>query len=327
MIDYRCFGTFSTSSAWHAYNVTKYNNMLLTSTSASTEANYRHNENHYICPSFYSATKPLSIKLINKMKLWSTLYRTSILTNQLNDQNQTLYGLEEALQVIWKNQFPRNCRDKNQKYIIAQIWPTGMGSMLHVLGLFLGAAIDLNRILIPVWTQTAKPKNINIGIDYDEAVGTICRTPFCYHQNKTDLSCYYEDFSSCNRQDAFFHLNETNTSNYTVFSLSKIITSLKKNSKELLSSIDHHRIIVMTFDTISITNRNSSTNRNLMYDFIPHKLLPLVNCSPMKTKFLKYWWRAVSITFLIRPNTIVREQLAKYRMLSDLSYHDIVIGN
>jgi hypothetical protein len=45
-------------------------------------------------------------------------------------------------------------------------------------------------------------------------------------------------------------------------------------------------------------------------DFIPHQVYPLLHCSPIKPEFYYYWWRAVSITYLTRPNDETRMLLS-----------------
>ena len=41
----------------------------------------------------------------------------------------------------------------------------------------------------------------------------------------------------------------------------------------------------------------------------------ILRCSPMKRKFWYYWWRAVSATYLLRPNAATLQWLASHRTL------------
>jgi hypothetical protein len=46
------------------------------------------------------------------------------------------------------------------------------------------------------------------------------------------------------------------------------------------------------------------------HDYIPHQVYPLLHCSPIKPEFYYYWWRAVSVSYLTRPNEETRMLLS-----------------
>lgn len=50
----------------------------------------------------------------------------------------------------------------------------------------------------------------------------------------------------------------------------------------------------------------------------------LINCSPMRQGIEYYWWRAVSATFITRPNKPTLQVLAQYTTLPVLDYRDVV---
>jgi hypothetical protein len=58
--------------------------------------------------------------------------------------------------------------------------------------------------------------------------------------------------------------------------------------------------------------------------FIPHQVRPLINCSPMREKADYYWWRAVSATYITRPNKETLAVLAQYANLPIQDYSDAI---
>ena len=50
----------------------------------------------------------------------------------------------------------------------------------------------------------------------------------------------------------------------------------------------------------------------------------IIDCSPMRQGIEYYWWRAVSATFIARPNKATLKVLAQYTTLPVLDYRDAV---
>jgi hypothetical protein len=51
------------------------------------------------------------------------------------------------------------------------------------------------------------------------------------------------------------------------------------------------------------------------YTDIPKRFQELLDCSPMKKEQRYYWWRAITATYLLRPNAATLAELRKYRTL------------
>jgi hypothetical protein len=49
--------------------------------------------------------------------------------------------------------------------------------------------------------------------------------------------------------------------------------------------------------------------------YIPFQMRPIIECSPMREHADYYWWRAVSATFIARPNRATLDLLASFAPL------------
>ena len=78
---------------------------------------------------------------IGRTKLWPDVISKFDLTH-----GETMYGLEEALDAIYKHQHPVDC--KNSKFLISGMFESGFGSEQHVIGVGLATAMNLNRVYI-----------------------------------------------------------------------------------------------------------------------------------------------------------------------------------
>lgn len=58
--------------------------------------------------------------------------------------------------------------------------------------------------------------------------------------------------------------------------------------------------------------------------YIPRQMRPLIDCSPMREHADHYWWRAVSATYITRPNRATLALLAAHTTLPVLDYKDTV---
>ena len=98
--------------AWHAYNKDA------SSVSSSTECQPYHN-NH--------AKTKLS-DLVSRFKLWPNLLGF----DEEKLKPDLLFGLEAAVDIIYKNQHPPDC--KKAKFLVSNNWDGGFGSEIHVNG-------------------------------------------------------------------------------------------------------------------------------------------------------------------------------------------------
>jgi len=83
----------------------------------------------------------MSPEIMNKYKLWP-----DVISKFDFMHGETMYGLEEALDAIYKHQHPVDC--KNAKFLISGMFESGFGSEMHVIGVGLATAMNLNRIYI-----------------------------------------------------------------------------------------------------------------------------------------------------------------------------------
>ena len=96
-----------------------------------------------------------------------------------------MYGSLTAQHAIWKKQHPSSCHD--QKFIVLRSTGAGhgIGSALHMVGVVLQVALDLDRVLV-MWPQPT---------------GEWIQGPYCEGYPTLD-SCYFEPLSSCTIYDA-----------------------------------------------------------------------------------------------------------------------------
>lgn len=83
--------------------------------------------------------KPFNITADNKFGLWPGLTSAFDLK-----YGENLYGVEEAIERIWKNQHPPDC--SKVKYLLSGEWPAGFGSEHYYHGIGLGIALDLGML-------------------------------------------------------------------------------------------------------------------------------------------------------------------------------------
>lgn len=267
---------FMIVSTWHAYNVSRVNRMKYDNFTQSNPS----------CSSYIEATKPLDLKTINRMKLWSTMFNEFDL-----NFGETIYGLQDALEIIFKNQFPTDCR--NQKYLITGGWPAGFGSRIHIEGWGIAMAIQLGRIYLP------QPDG-----DY---IFWETLVPFCKEQNKRTLDCFFEAFSSCTIEDALYGIQgDVNSFRTMKITTLGYIFESEENRLAAIKSLENDRGI--NIDFLSPSNIYCDVKT-----FIPFEFSNILNCAPMRDDNRYYWWRAITTVFLLRPNNETLQFLSQYR--------------
>jgi len=132
------------------------------------------------------AKKPMSPEFMQKYKLWPGLISKFDLIH-----GETMFGLEEAIEAVYKHQHPADC--SKAKFLISGMYESGFGSELHVIGVGLAAAMNLNRVYI-----------MNPHRKMDSMNHWPVDVPFCHKQgkDKLNLDCYYEPWSNCTIHDA-----------------------------------------------------------------------------------------------------------------------------
>lgn len=283
---------------WHAYDRQKFHTMK-TAMCAPGDDEYKWENmtsGEKRCPCYKSQTKPLKQAFIDMLSLWPDLM------NQLDyEHGETIYGTEAVLEAIWKNQNPEDC--SKAKYIISGGWPYGFASRIHVEGLVLAAAMNLNRVYLP------HPTGDNIF--WETSV------PHCRDTVKdSSLNCFYEKFSKCTIQDAIAGYAPTVDHLHTYY-----MSDVKASFEDAI----HRDQVVNFFKDQKAFNIVLTTGGP--YDarkFIPYQVKPILDCAPMRTDAFHYYWRAMSASFVTRPNLPTRALLSKLHTVSIRDYRSCI---
>ena len=245
----------------------------------------------------------------SRMKLWPGLGGSPDHTQH----DQGIVGWRWAVNEVHKHQHPpRETCKSSQKFLIGHEFPFGFGAEMHVWGGMLNAALSLGRVMVQ---------------SPDSATPSFVNNPFCSASSTpSNMECYYEPWSSCTLEDALGadgvdlyratydkHLNIhkrdyaskldallANHSGPSFFTL-----QIEENGllwmrlrdgdaaalEELRLTLEPYRTVVLW----NVANALRTTIPTPLQAFSEH-------CLPMLPQFKYYWWRAVSATFLIRPN-------------------------
>ena len=202
-----------------------------------------------------------------------------------------MYGFEEGMEAIWKNQHPEDC--SKAQFLIGGGFESGFGSEFHVLGAGFALAMSMNRVYIMLATNGDSSlmdkmhSNNQFQVDID----------YCRKQNKTNLDCYFEPWSSCTLEDA---LKGT-----TLQTLRTQGLNIAFN--EMASVVHSERTLVVHLAPE-------------LRDEIPPPLLPTVECSPFNAGKYKYWWRSLAAAYMLRPNEPTRQLIMKHRQDKEMAF-------
>jgi len=219
------------------------------------------------------------------MKLWPGLMKALDVA-----EGESLYGLKYGLDAIWRNQHPRNCSEA--KFLVSGGWPYGFGSRIHVEGWGLAIAMELGRVFLH------HPDGDNIFWETNN--------PHCKAQGKLNLECYYHPWSSCTINDALdAQHRDVNAFKVTHPSDFNAIFDDAGAREKVVAWTTSQKGLVIIFTTGGGGYHATK--------FIPSSVKPIIKCSPMQLHLGFYWWRAVSATFLLRPNDATLGALKPYR--------------
>lgn len=104
------------------------------------------------------------------------------------EHHEVMLGFERALDIVWKNQHPSDCR--TAKYIVSRGSESGFGSELHVEGASLAVAINMGRVFLP-WPDKLHSRT-----------GFFVNNSFCSSRSEYSFMCYFEPWSNCSILDA-----------------------------------------------------------------------------------------------------------------------------
>lgn len=250
------------------------------------------------CAPFQQSNKPLTY-LLQDYKMWPGLTDYG---RKLN-ANSTVYGMEYALEAIWKHQHPEDC--SKVKFLINGFHNGGFGSEIHVLGAVLGLGLAMGRVVL---------QNPFV----HEAVMWETDNPFCQASGNRSLSCYYEPWSSCTVFDA----------------LGPNAMRMLRNVPPKHTPFKHPDFVGFPFPTDQVPKiqddaafreqflaQHASTKTVMVkvpgwmkFGIVPPMFAPLLACSSVQPRFHYYWWRAISTAYIMRPNAATLDWLSKHRM-------------
>ncbi|KAG0576738.1 hypothetical protein KC19_5G104100 [Ceratodon purpureus] len=186
-----------------------------------------------------------------------------------------MYGTLEAQHVIWNHQHPSSCHDKKFLLYAALGRDHGIGSSVHVAGVALQAALNLNRILV----LSPQPNFEWNNGEYCKGMDTIDE-------------CYFEPLSSCTIYDV---LGGMEVSNERFPELN--VDTYKENSERVLRSA----VFEMGTGVVPFLWRQT-----------PVMFHGLLKSGGVKESFY-YWWRAQGAAYLVRPTLRTLRELDRRR--------------
>ncbi len=232
-------------------------------------------------------TAKLSGQEKENWKLWP-----EVVSQRDKIDGETLYGFKTGMEEIWINQHPTDC--SKAKFLISGGFESGFGSEMHVIGAGLALAMSMNRVYImladrgdsSLMDKMHSSNKFHVDNDY------------CRNQTKLNLDCYYEPWSSCTLHDA---LKGTTLQTLRQAKLFLPFNELKGHKNRTEKTLVVHLAPELA-------------------DEIPPKLQQVVKCSPMRPEQYKYWWRAVSVAYLMRPNEPTRELIMQHRQDKEMVF-------
>lgn len=255
--------------------------------------------------------------VINRYKLWSDMIGDKRMKKIT--PNDTIYGMEAALDIIWKHQHPADCT--NQKFLINGEHGGGMGSEIHVVINIMGLAMDLDRVFIlnPISDPTPRWQ-------YE--------VEFCQQQKTKHgymgMDCYFEAVSNCTVYDALGGkaldlLSKLTSRGGYHPSGAKDIYAPQLKAHQQIDAIYYDDRALQAFQQQSHEYRVVFLKNVQGFGcgrYVPRKLLPIAGCSPIIMQFHYYWWRALTATYLMRPNEETSSWLEAHRMKEYESFRD-----
>lgn len=237
-----------------------------------------------------SKTAPLSEEEIHAWNMWPGLMSPYDKVN-----GESIFGYREALDIIWRHQHPVDC--KTAKFLVADGWDSGFGSEIHVLGQIMALAFRMNRVF------TLSP---------DRALYKRFKwwtnNTFCKSRGEDSILCYYEPLTSCTAEDIY---------GPDGFNRQKFMEESKGKPNEEKSYVfipdigRAHKTwnLPQKFLVMDCWMGNADQTQK----YIPDVFMPLLKCSPIPDKWHFYWWRALTASYIMRPNKHVRELMLRHR--------------
>lgn len=265
-----CLCHISSSGLWHNYA----DDLVRKGESPECKAKYEGTRN---------LTRLFDDNARQGWKLWPGL-----LTPHEFETGESMYGFREAMDMLWKNQHPEDC--SKAKFLIAEGWPQGFGSEVHVLGVGLAVALRTNRVFMINPEGTPEHDFLN---NTWQVQNKFCRG---LGNKKSALDCYFEPWTHCLPEHAL---------------QGKTIKELHVHQKTYFSDTDFQN----KFDEVQATVKDVKTvlfeSRGDAPESFPPVLEPILACSPVLQR--KYWWRSVAAAYMMRPRQETLALMDQYR--------------
>lgn len=135
---------------------------------------------------------------------------------EVNISNENIYGTKEIQKLIMKNQFPKDCSDRNF-ILFPKLHYQGIGSTIHALGAIIAKGMNTNRTVI---------FSLNCLINFFDH--KIC-------EGKIGFDCFHNPISNC-----FFKSDEINSDpgRFLKFSHDDVFKSRYEIPKSIIKIID-----------------------------------------------------------------------------------------
>lgn len=242
-------------------------------------------------------TRTFSIPLnLSKYKLWTSL-NTDPQTRRVNNTN-TILGYNIVIQEIWKHQHPKDC--SAARYVVMEPSSSrGFGSEFHAYAYNLAFAMNLGRVLM---LDPHTDMSMAWQVDHE----------ICKSQNKTNLDCYFEPWSSCTWNDVLAsELKPGET--WEQFSARKTYVARMAGwpclNKLCVNLYRDHKVVYL---------KELLGDR----DMFPSTLIEATKCFSIRPEHRHYWWRAIATTYLIRPNQATLQWLESMEHHVDITPQD-----
>lgn len=273
------------SSYWHGYD----------------PARVASPDNSHECQSFHEHHSKANIAdMTKRYKFWPDLVASQAKINH----SSVVFGFGHAVEEIWKRQHPKDCA--KEKFFINGFHLGGFGSSLHVSSAAFGLAMNLNRVYLQ------NP----FMFDGERWIWDVphCQNQSVKHQN---LECYFEPWSSCTIYDALgpkaLSILETLHPEHHL-ALSPELSELKSSHVDILRSNDAVAIERLITELSGQRVLFFPSMPSLKHGVVPLAFEPLLKCSPMVPQFHYYWYRAVTMAYIVRPNDATRAWLRAHRI-------------
>jgi hypothetical protein len=216
-----------------------------------------------------------------------------VISSFTRKHGESMVGFKEGMEYIWNHQHPADC--SKVQFLIEGGYEEGFGSETHLIGAGLAVAINLNR----VYLMNIDREGVN-HIKLENRYGFEINTTFCRNQSKLSLECYYLPWSSCTIEDAL--------RNYKPFNE---IEEIDPEAYHYNPTDPQHNYLTERY-TNQKTLRIRLTSAFGTDAYLPQVLHQIWECSPFHHSKYRYWWRAMSTAYILRPNPATVALIQKY---------------